>query len=118
MVNRESLARSVLDNLLEGCQVISFDFTYLYVNEIVAAQARTSVDALIGRKMVDCFPGIDATPMFRTLRRCMKERGHARIENEFKFADGSVNWFELRFVPLPEGTCILSIDITESKLAA
>jgi CheY-like chemotaxis protein len=32
------IARDVLDSLLEGCQVIGFDYTYLYVNETVVAQ--------------------------------------------------------------------------------
>jgi signal transduction histidine kinase len=37
------------------------------------------------------------------------------MENEFTFPDGSKGWFELRFVPVPEGVCILSLDITENK---
>ncbi len=112
------IARDVLDNLHEGCQVISFDWTYLYVNEAVVTQGRRSRQQLLGRTMMECYPGIDGTPMFETLRRCMKDRKHARMENEFTFPDGSTGWFELRFIPVPEGTCILSLDITEAKRAA
>lgn len=114
----EGLARHVLENLLEGCQVIGFDYTYLYVNDAVVEQAHTSREALIGHTMVECFPGIDTTPMFRELERCMEKREHHRLENEFTYPDGSTGWFELRFVPVPEGTCVLSIDITERKRAA
>ena len=53
--------------------------------------------------------------MFAILRRCMADRSHHRMENEFTFPDGSKGWFELRFVPVPEGVCILSLDITETK---
>jgi len=114
----ERIARDVLDSLLEGCQVIGFDWTYLYVNETVAAQGRQSKEDLVGRTMIQCYPGIDETPMFAVLRGCMEERKHARFENEFTFPDGSKGWFELRFIPVPEGTCILSLDITEGKRAA
>jgi two-component system cell cycle sensor histidine kinase/response regulator CckA len=114
----DRVARDVLDSLLEGCQVIGFDWTYLYVNDTVATQARRSREHLVGRTMMECFPGIDTTPMFSALRQCMTERGHGRMENEFKFPDGSQGWFELRFIPVPEGACILSLDISESKRTA
>src|SRR5207249_3467737 len=62
--------------------------------------------------------GIDASPMFSVLRRCMADRTHGRMENEFTFPDGSKGWFELRFIPVPEGVCILSLDVTGAKRAA
>jgi signal transduction histidine kinase/ActR/RegA family two-component response regulator len=109
------VALDVLDSLLEGCQVISFDWKYLYVNTTVATQGQRSKEDLIGRTMMECYPGIDGTPMFSVLRQCMADRAHHRMENEFAFPDGSKGWFELRFVPVPEGVCILSLDITENK---
>jgi PAS domain S-box-containing protein len=112
------LAADVLDYLLEGCQVITFDFSYLYVNEAAARQGRRTKPDLVGRTMMECYPGIEATPMFEQLRRCLSERGHHRMENEFKFPDGSTGWFELRFEPIPQGVCILSLDITETKRSA
>ena len=113
----DRVARDVLEALLEGCQVIGFDWTYLYVNETVASQGRRSKAQLLGRTMMECYPGIDETPMFTGLRRCMSERRHERLENEFTFPDGSKGWFELRFVPVPEGVCILSLDISDRKRA-
>jgi signal transduction histidine kinase/ActR/RegA family two-component response regulator len=112
------IARDVLDSLLEGCQVIGFDYTYLYVNDTVVAQGRQSREQLLGRTMVECYPGIDTSPMFAALQRCMAERRHDRMENEFDFPDGSKGWFELRFIPVREGTCILSLDITREKRSA
>ena len=112
------VALDVLDSLLEGCQVIGFDYTYLYVNNTVVAQGRQSREELLGRTMMECYPGIDGTPLFVGLRRCMTERKHDRMENEFAFSDGSKGWFELRFIPVPEGTCILSLDITQEKRSA
>ncbi|MCB9574447.1 MAG: response regulator [Kofleriaceae bacterium] len=109
------VAVDVLESLLEGCQVIGFDWTYLYVNASVVRQGRRHADELLGRTMMASYPGIETTPMFAALRRCMTERVHDRMENEFTFPDGSTGWFELRFVPVPEGVCILSLDITARK---
>ena len=113
-----NLANDVLDRLLEGCQVIDFDWRYVYVNDAVVAQSRTTREALLGRTMMECFPGIEETPMFGVLRRCMTERKHQRMESSFAFTDGSMGWFDLRFVPVPEGTCILSLDVTDAKVTA
>jgi PAS domain S-box-containing protein len=110
-----NLPRDVLDRLIEGCQVIGFDWTYLYVNDALVAQGRLPREALLGRTMMACYPGIDATPMFAHLRRCMTERVDERMENAFTFPDGSQICFELRFVPVPQGACILSLDITERR---
>src|ERR1700722_11523275 len=112
------IAQDVLNSLLEGCQVIGFDSTYLYVNDTVVAQGRRPRAELVGRTMAECYPGIESTPMFAALQRCMTERKHDRMENEFTFPDGSKGWFELRFVPVPEGTCILSLDVTEERRSA
>ncbi|MBI5509510.1 MAG: GAF domain-containing protein [Deltaproteobacteria bacterium] len=113
----EHRARDVLDNLLEGCQVIGPDYTYRYVNEAVAKHGRTTRERLLGRTMMEAYPGIENTEMFDLLRRCLQDRSARHMENEFTFPDGSKSWFELRFEPVPEGVAILSIDITERRRA-
>jgi len=110
-VGSAEIVRQVLDNLLEGCQVIGPDWTYLYLNEAAAAQAQLPKEQLLGRCMLECFPGIEETPMFDVLRRCMIERRHDRMQNEFSNPNGTRGWFELRFVPLADGVCIMSVDI-------
>jgi two-component system cell cycle sensor histidine kinase/response regulator CckA len=111
----DKVARGVLDSLLEGCQVIGFDWTYLYVNRTAAAHGRSPREELIGRTMMSCYPGIEKTPLFASLRQCMSERSHHRLENEFAYPDGTVAWFELRIIPVPDGVCVLSLDITAKK---
>ena len=107
----------VLDNLLEGCQVLSFEWRYLYVNEAVARHARFPRETLLGSEMADLYPGIDGTEMFAVLRRCMDERTTGHLESEFTYPDGSSAWFELRVEPVPEGLFVLSLDITDRKHA-
>jgi putative nucleotidyltransferase with HDIG domain/PAS domain S-box-containing protein len=108
---------SVLDNLLEGCQIIGFDYRYLYVNDAVAKQGRKPKEELLGHTMMELYPGIEATHMFSLIEQCMKERTPAELENEFTFPDGSIGWFALKIEPVPQGAFILSIDISERKRA-
>jgi len=109
------IAREILESLMEGLQVIGPDFTYRYVNACAARQGQRDRSALLGRTMMECYPGIEATPMFAVLRRCMTEHEPQTMLNEFTFPDGSLGWFELRFMPTPRGVSILSLDVTERK---
>jgi hypothetical protein len=70
---------------------------------------------LIGKPMMDVYPGIDRTPMFDVLQKCMEQRTSEVIENQFTFPDGSTQWFELRIRPVPAGICIYSADIDHRK---
>ncbi len=113
----EERYRSTLDSMLEGCQIIGFDWRYLYVNDAVAAHGRKAKEELLGRTMMEMYPGIENTTMFAALQRCMDKRIPQRMENEFTFPDGSRGWFELSIQPLPDGIFVLSLDITERKRA-
>jgi len=109
------VASNVLDGMVEGCQVISHDHRYVYLNEVAATQGQITREQLLGKTMMECYPGIELTPMFSVLTRCLTERTHDRLENAFALPDGSTGYFELRFVPVVEGICILSLDITKQK---
>jgi PAS domain S-box-containing protein len=115
-VSRDRM-QSTLDSMLEGAQIIGFDYRYLYVNDSVAAQGKQPKAELLGRTMMERYPGIDQTEFFRGLRRCMEQRESLRLENEFTFPDGSQGWFDLSLQPVPEGVFILSQDVTERKRA-
>lgn len=109
------VAREVLESLHEGCQVVDPEYRYVYVNHAVLAQAKRSREELIGFTMMECYPGIEHTPMFETLKQTLETRLEQRMVNEFDYPDGSKGWFELRFVPVPKGVCVLSLDITAQK---
>jgi len=106
---------SVLDNLLEGCQILGYDWRYLYINAAGARHGHKSVDELVGRTMMESYPGIENTELFGHLKRCMKKRTPYLLENLFNFPDGSQGWFELSIEPIPEGVFVLSLDITQRK---
>jgi PAS domain S-box-containing protein len=104
-----------LDSMIEGCQIIDYDWRYVYVNEAAAKQGRKKKEELLGYTMMQVYPGIDRTEMFNNLRNCMTNRVPHQMENEFTFPDGDKGWFDLRIEPVPEGVLILSMDITKNK---
>ncbi len=106
---------ATLDKLLEGCQIISYDWKYLYVNNIVVQQGHKTKEELLGHTMMEVYPGIEKTEMFVHLRRCMEKRKPYHMDNSFTYPDGKNAWFELRMQPIPEGVFIFSIDITRAK---
>lgn len=111
------LLHNVVDKMLEGFQIISRDWRYLYVNETVEKQGKKSKKEFLGRTMMECYPGIDKTPLFVQLTKCMTERVSIQMENEFTFTDGAKGWFELFIHPCEQGILIFSVDITKRKQA-
>lgn len=116
MIQPEALA-GVLDAMLEGLQVLGSDWRYVHVNEAAARHGRTSRAALLGRSLFACYPGIERTPVFAAMTRCMHERVDCTMDSDFPFPDGSIGHFEVRIHPVPQGICVLSIDVTERKRA-
>jgi hypothetical protein len=111
-----SQLRDVLDAWDEGMQIISPEWRYLYVNDAAARHGRRTRDELYGRTMSECYPGIEATHMFRVLERCMRERTSAVMANEFDFPDGSKRRFDLRIKPCAEGLIVLSLAHADTEL--
>ncbi len=109
--------RTTLDNILEGCQLIGFDWTYLYVNAAAVRHSRRPAEDLLGHTMLAAWPGIESSAVFQLLRRSMEQREPAHEETEFTFLDGSRGWFDVRVQPVPEGIFVLSIDLTERRQA-
>jgi PAS domain S-box-containing protein len=107
----------ILDRMLEGVQIIGNDWTYKYLNEEAIKHSSFEREQLIGRTMMEVYPGIENTTLFATLRQCMTDRIALTFDNHFVFPDQTSGWFELSVQPVPEGLFILSVDITERKRA-
>ena len=103
LIRSEARYRTTLDSILEGCQLLDFDWRYLYLNAAAATQNRRPNPELLGNRMPDVWPGIEATPVFALLERCMRERISVHEEIEFAFPDGTSGWFDLRSQPVREG---------------
>jgi len=108
---------TILNSVLEGFQIIDFNFRYVYLNPTAIVQSHYREEEILGCTMTELYPGIEHTELFRILTHCMEERSIRYIENEFIYPDKTQGWFELRIQPVVEGLLILSIDITERKKA-
>lgn len=114
----EARYHSTLDNIIEGCQIIGFDWRVLYLNHAVERQNRRPNAEVLGRTLMEVWPGIEDTPIFRLLNRCREERIPLRDEIEFAFPDGVTGWFDVHCQPVPEGLFLMSVDVTREKQAA
>jgi len=117
IIENERRFRNTLDNMLEGAQLIGFDWRYIYVNKALEKQGKYSKEELIGYTMMEKYPGIEATEVFKSIQQCFNQRVAIQMETEFTFPDKTVGCFELKIQPVPEGVFILSVDITERKKA-
>lgn len=110
--------RHTLDSLIEGIQVIDFNWHYLYMNTAVTKQFNNSKQEPGSTTMMERYPGIETTEVFTVLQECMANRTHERLEIEFIYPDPAMEkWFDLSIVPVEEGICIMSLDITAHKIA-
>ncbi len=104
---------SILENLLEGYQIIDQEWRYIYLNASALKAAKMDAEQLIGKTMMECYPGIENTKMFSVLQSVMETQEPERISNEFAYPGGSKGWFELSIQPNPDGGIIvMSNDIT------
>ena len=113
----EGNLRQMLDAMLEGCQIISSDWRYRYLNDAAQAHNRRPREELLGRTMMECWPGIAESEVFALVKRCMEQRIALSQECEFTFPDGSKGWFKLIVQPVPQGIAIYSEDISERRRA-
>jgi len=114
--NKEKNFHSTLDNMMEGCQILSFDWVYLFINKAAERHNKRPKEELLGKKYKDMWPGIENTEVFRVIKDTLEIRIAHKMENKFEYPDGSLGWFELSIQPVPEGVFILSADITERKI--
>ena len=112
----ESNLRNMLDSMLEGCQIVGFDWRYRYINKAAEGHTRRAKEELLDRTVTECWPGIEATEIFALEKSCMEQRSTHHLDHEFVFPDGSTGWFRLIIQPVPEGIALYSEDIHLRKL--
>ncbi len=117
VTDKETQYRFLLQNMREGIQIIGHDWRYLFVNDSVVQQSKYSREELLGFTLMEKYPGIESTELYKGLQRCIKDNCAEILENEFTFPDGSKAWFELSIQPVAEGLFVLSTDISQRKTA-
>ena len=110
------LYRHTLDNMLEACRLVDFDWRYRYRNAEAVRQDRLPEEAP-GPVAAQARPGVEATPFCGLMRLCMEKRTPQHGEVEHVYPDGTAGTFEVNVLPTPEGMAVFSVDITERKRA-
>lgn len=106
---------SLYDNLMEGVQIISPCFEYVYVNETVGKQINVPHKELIGLRILDKFPQLKNTSFYNNLKTCMEQRTSLENVEKYILPDGREKWFSVKFIPFNDDILIMSIDITKTR---
>ncbi len=107
----------IFDHLLEACQIIGFDWRYLYLNKTAAREGRNERSAMLGHTIMELYPGFETTEVYALLNRSLTERIPQEAEIRFDFPDGSFGWYEFHVQPIAEGIFVYSQEISSRKLA-
>jgi PAS domain S-box-containing protein len=113
----EARYRRTLDCIKEGCQILNYEWRYLYINATAIWYSGRTEGELLGHTLMEAYPGIESTDFFAALQRCMNERIPQVMEDLITDPDGSKQWIEFSIQPIPEGIFILSSVITSHKIA-
>lgn len=117
LAESERRFRETLDTMMEGCQIIGRDWRYLYVNSAAASHGKREAATLLGKTIMQCYPGIESTDLFEALRLTMAGGPPRELENEFVYPDGTVATFQLYIQAVKEGVFVLSLDVSQRKEA-
>ena len=117
LVNLNLQNNQNFDFLQEGVQIHDTNWKYIYVNDALVKLSTFTKKELIGKTLMEKYPNIEQTDLFKIMKRFMNKKKSERIETDFIFPNGSIGSFELSIAPVPEGILILSIDRSEQKRA-
>lgn len=107
--------KSIAERLIEGVQIIDFEWKYFYLNESSIKQSRLKKEDLIGKKFQEVWKGIESTELYQKIKSCLEDKISSSFENEFKYNDGTSGWFILSIQPVEFGAFILSVDVSRIK---
>jgi PAS domain S-box-containing protein len=103
---------AILRSIADGFTVIGRDERISYINEAGTAFLQKKPEDLVGRNILQVFPGGKGTVFESNFRRAMRERRTISFE---AFFPPLKSWFECRCYPEAEGISVFFSDKTEEK---
>ncbi|TGL57776.1 PAS domain-containing sensor histidine kinase [Leptospira jelokensis] len=103
------------NNLSIGMQIVDEEMRYYFLNDSLLKQIQMEREQIIGKAMVDVFPGIENTEIFKSIQTCFATSENQFVINEFEYPDGSRKVYKLDLERVEEGVLILSTDISATK---
>lgn len=107
--------RYLMDNMIEGLQIIGRDWKYIYLNDVAVAQSKMTREQLIGSSVLDAYLNMENSVLYTAIKQCMETGQASRLDNQFTYPDGTEGYFDLSIEPVEEGVLILSMDASERK---
>ena len=74
-----STSYTILEHLLEGCQIIGFDWRYLFINKAAEVHNQRPRLELLEKVYTDMWPGIESTEVYAAIKGCLVERTPSRM---------------------------------------
>jgi FixJ family two-component response regulator len=108
--NVEGRLRDMLDCLMEGCQIFTFDWKCVYVNDSAMSQIGKVREEILGRTFKEIYPKIDKTDFHAAIETCMTERKPQRFVGKLVKFNDLQDTFDITIQPVPEGVMILSLN--------
>jgi PAS domain S-box-containing protein len=109
---------SLIDNMLEGVQLLDSEMRYIYINHAAEVQNRRSGAEMIGRTMLDCWPGIEKTEIYRYALRALQKKEVSSGVLSYTYPGGDTRVFDVRAQPTADGFFYFTMDVTERQAAA
>lgn len=105
-------AHAVLANIAEGVVILDRGWKIVFINRYGAPCADLPLREMIGRNYWEVAPEAAGTVFEQHVRRCAAERMPVQFEIR---TPRRQRWLQVRAYPLPDGVCVFSEDITETK---
>ncbi|SMF12082.1 ATP-binding protein [Pseudobacteriovorax antillogorgiicola] len=105
----------VTSNCSFGLQIISPEYRYIYLNEVLLNQIKMVKEELVGKKMSDVFPGIEKAQVYSEIEACFATKEPRSFVNEFTLESGETLYYNLDLEYFDDCVVITSRNITEAK---
>jgi len=106
---------TILEHLTEICEVVDFNFRYLYVNDAAAKWEHISRDKLIGRTLLEAHPDIESSLLFLNLKECLEKRKSVEFEDRISSPDNTITSWKIEIDPVADGAFIHSAGLSSNK---
>jgi signal transduction histidine kinase len=103
---------AVLDPVRSGGRIV--DFSVAYINDAGAAMARLDRGVIVGRRVLEVFPGVASTLLFERLRQCCETGRPSDFEVGYPNESGGA-WYRYLLARVDGSVAASFIDITSTK---
>lgn len=110
-------ARDILENMSEAFFLLDREFRLIDVNAAALALDGRPKEQLIGQRLWDLGPGLEATELGSRLKDAMRLSQAQSLDHLHMWEDGRSACLEVRLVPAQDGVAAFYRDVSEERSA-